>query len=207
MSMMHDTDNAIVARKADGNPEGKGLNGLLLDLRRSEPRGVVAKSHRQVLAELFTSMLVLSATFRYRPATGTPNFLYWHAGEWSLSLIAPGEWSDERRAGFVGTCELQQDMTWTIAPSARLIEGGNPVSDAVAHFYDGFAELLDTDLPLEEILPFHAGDLAYYPRLYAHALSRSVVTAVTLGGQASTSSRQWSSLLPRQESLLLACGS
>lgn len=193
----------IIARKTEGNPEGKGRNGLLLDWNQSEPTGVVAKPHRQVLSELFTSMLVLSATFKFRPVIGVRNYLYWIDGDWSLSLIAPDEWSEERRAGFVGTCVLQRDMTWTIAPAQRLTEN-NPVSDAIGRFYDAFAETLDTDLALEAILPFYAGRLPYYQRLYANALSRSVRTAVRLGGQTSTSCRQWYRLLPQQQNALLA---
>ncbi|NNC55917.1 MAG: DUF2452 domain-containing protein [Woeseiaceae bacterium] len=195
--------NLAIARKTDGNPDGKGLNGLLLDWYRTEPRGVVAKPQRQILAEFFTSMLVLSATFKFRPAIGGVNYLYWIDGEWRLSLIAPDEWSDERRAGFVGTCVLQRDMTWTIAPSGLLAEQ-NPVSDAIGRFYDAFAKMLDTDLTLEEILPFHVGRLSYYQRMYASALSRSLRAAVILGDQAATSCRQLSMLLPQQKYGLLA---
>ena len=65
-----ESGNFAIARKTDGNPEGKGLNGFLLDWYQSEPRGVVAKPRRQVLAEFFTFMLVLSATFKYRPVVG-----------------------------------------------------------------------------------------------------------------------------------------
>lgn len=190
-------------RKADGNPEGKGQSGFLLDWYRSEPRGVVAKPQRQVLAEFFTSMLVLSANFKYKPVVGVENYLYRINGEWSLSLIAPDEWSKERRAGFTGTCVLHPDMTWTITPSELLAED-NPVSDAVARFYEAFAEALDTDLALEEILPFYAGRMTYYPRLYASALSRSIRASVTLGDQASMSCREWRMLLPRLEWLLLS---
>lgn len=193
-----------VALKTDGNPEGKGLNGFLLDWYRTEPRGVVAKPQRQVLAEFFTSMLILSAKFKYEPAIGVRNYLYWMRDEWSLSLIAPHEWTDERRAGFAGTCVLQADMTWTIAPSELLAEE-NDVSDAVARFYDGFTHLLDTDLTLEEILPFYAGRMHYYPRLYASALSRSIRGAVTLGGQNGIECRNWQLLLPRLETVLLTC--
>ncbi|MBT8091338.1 MAG: hypothetical protein KJO01_14120 [Gammaproteobacteria bacterium] len=195
--------NFAIARKTDGNPEGKGLNGFLFDWYRSEPRGVVAKPRRQVLAELFTSMLVLSATFKYRPAVGAANYLYWINGEWCLSLVAPDEWSQARRAGFAGTCVLQRDMTWTIAPSELLAED-SPVSGAIGRFFGAFAEMLDTDLTLEEILPFYAGKMPYYQRLYASALSRSMRAAVTLGDQASTSCRQWYMLLPQQTSALLA---
>ncbi len=196
-----------LAHKTDGNPEGKGLNGFLLDVYRSEPRGVVAKPQRQVLAELFTSMLVLSASFKFRPAVGVSNYLYWIDDGWSLSLIAPDEWSAERRAAFVGTCVLQRDMTWTITPSELLSQGDNAISGAVARFFAAFAEKLDTDLTLEEVLPYHVGKLPYYQRLYAYALSRSVRAAVILGDQTSIPCRQWTALLPRQQSQLLACGS
>ena len=202
LTQFHYGSHAI-AGKTESNPEGKGLNGFLLDWYESNPRGVIAKPRRQLLAEFFTSMLVLSATFKYRPAIGTANYLYWTNNEWSLSLIAPDEWSAERRAGFAGTCMLQRDMTWTIVPSDRLVED-NPVSEAIARFYDAFAEILDTDLTLEEILPFYAGSLRYYQRLYASALSRSMRTAVRLGDQSSTSCRSWRALLPQQKSDLLS---
>lgn len=197
-----ESGNSAIARKTDGNPEGKGANGFLLDWYQSQPRGVVAKPRRQLLAEFFTSMLVLSAKFKFRPAVGVSNYLYWINGEWSLSLIAPHEWSYERRAGFAGTCVLQRDMTWTIAPSDLLAED-NSVTEATGRFYDAFAEMLDTDLTLEEILPFYVGRLPYYQRLYASALSRSMRAAVTLGDQAANSCRQWHVLLPQLKNILL----
>lgn len=191
-----------ISRKTDGNPEGKGLNGFLLDWHQTEPRGVVAKPQNQVLAEFFTSMLVLSANFSYKPAIGVSNYLYWVSGEWSLSLIAPDEWSDERSAGFAGMCELQHDQTWTITPS-DLLGQDNAVSDAVGRFYDAFAETLDTDRTLEEMLPFYVGRMRYYQRLQASALSRSIRAAVTLGDQASVKCRHWRLLLPRLDQVLL----
>ena len=191
----------VTTRRTAANPDGKGVNGFLLDWYQSQPRGVVAKPQRQVLAEFFTSMLVLSAAFKFRPAIGTATYLYWFNDEWSLSLIAPDEWSDERRAGFAGICILQRDMTWTITPSDMLAEQ-TPVSDAIGRFYDAFVEIFDTDLTLEEILPFYVGRFPYYQRLYANALSRSVRAAVTLGDQASAGCREWFMLLPRKENIL-----
>jgi hypothetical protein len=196
---------SAIAPKTQGNPEGKGLNGFLLDWHQSTPKGVVVKPQRQILAEFFTSMLVLSASFKYRPSVGTANYLYWLNGEWCLSLVAPHEWSDEKRASFAGTCILQRDMTWTILPSELLAED-NAVSDAIGRFYDGFAEMLDTDLTLEEILPFYVGRLRYYQRLYASALSRSIRAAVILGDQAKTSCRSWQTVLPQRQNDLLSCG-
>ena len=187
------------------NPDGKGLNGFLLDWYRSEPRGVVAKSQRQVLAEFFTSMLVLSASFKYKPSIGTENHLYLADGNWILSLIGPHQWSEERRRGYAGTCILQRDMTWTIEPSEQLTAGG-PVAEAISRFYDAFAETLDSDLTLEEILPFYVGRMPYYQRLYANALSRSIRAAVILGDQGSMRSRDWLNLLPVLDRALLSAG-
>jgi hypothetical protein len=200
---LHRSCDSAIASRADVNLEGKGLNGFLLDWYQTEPRGVVAKPQRQVLAEFFTSMLVLSAKFKYRPAIGVQNYLYWVEGEWSLSLIAPHEWSDERRKGFAGTCVLQHDMTWTIAPSDLLTED-NPASDAISRFYDAFAETLDTDLTLEEILPFYVGKMPYYQRLFANALSRSIRGTITLGDQREMKCKDWQTLLPRLDRVLLS---
>lgn len=187
--------------KADGNPEGKGLNGFLLDWYGTEPRGVVIKPRRQVLAEFFTSMLILSASFRYKPAKGVKNYLYYVDDGWTLSLISPDEWSAQRREGFAGVCVLQSDMTWTIEPSA-LVGEDNPVSDAIARFYDAFAETLDSDLTLEDILPFYVRRMPYWQRLHASALSRSIRGTVTLGDQRETKCREWLSLLPGYDAML-----
>lgn len=192
----------LTANKTAGNPDGKGANGFMLDWYRSEPRGLAAKPQHQVLAELFTSMLVLSADFKYKPSTGTANYLYRVENEWLLSLIAPGEWSADRRDDFVGTCVLQHDMTWTISPSDNLTEE-NSVSKAVAEFYDTFAASLDTDLTLEEILPFYVGHMSYYQRLFANALSRSVRGAAILGDQQAIRCRDWQKYLPGLERVLL----
>jgi hypothetical protein len=190
------------ALKVAGNPEGKGANSVLLDWQRTQPRGVVAKPQRQVLAELFTSMLALSASFKYRPAPGRSNYLYWIDGQWSLSLIGPHEWSEQRRAGFAGTVVLQHDMTWTIALSERLAEN-RQMAEAVGQYYDAFTESLDTDRTLEEILPFHFDRLPYFQRLHASALSRSLRASCKLGNKESISCRDWRQLLPRQHLALV----
>ena len=193
----------VAAGSDAGNLDGKGLNGFLLDWHRSEPRGVVAKPRRQVLSEFFTSMLVLSAKFRYEPAVGVRNYLYFDSGDWVLSMIGPDEWSPGKRDSYVGTCILQRDMTWTIEPSDRLGED-NELSEAVGRFYDAFAELFDADSTIGEILPFYVGELPYYQRLYASALSRSIRATVTLGDQRSMRCRDWRAMLPALENAVLA---
>jgi hypothetical protein len=192
---------ATLAPKTDGNPEGKGYIGFLKDWEDTAPRGVVAKPSRQVLAEFFTSMLVLSSKFKYQPVIGNSNYLYWFRGEWSMSLIAPDEWTDERRAAFAGTCVLQPDMTWTIEPSEHLASE-NAVSAAVARFYDAFADMLDTDLTLEDVLPTYVARLPYYQRLHAAALSRSLRGTLKLGDRNAISCRDWFTQLPQLARML-----
>jgi len=94
-------------------------------------------------------------------------------------------------------------MTWTIVPADRLSEN-SVLFAAIRRFAEAFVGMFDTDLTLEEILPFYAGRLPYYQRLHASALSRSVRAAVTSGEQASLRGRQWLSKLPRPEYELLA---
>ena len=87
-------------------------------------------------------------------------------------------------------------MTWTITPSELLAEE-NAVSEATGRFYDAFAESLDTDLTLQEILPFHISKLGYYPRLYASALSRSIRRSVNMSALVSNNCRDWQKLMPQ----------
>ena len=97
-------------------------------------------------------------------------------------------------------------MTWTISPSAQLNEAGE-LQEALRDFYRGFAEMLDTDLALEDLLPFYVSNLSYYPRLLANALSRSVSATVSRGERTAVSGHEWSQQLPGFGHALLASGS
>ncbi len=57
----HEQAGAVSLRPA--NPDGKGVSGVMQDVYATTPRDLVAKPRRQILAEYFTSMLVLSAQF------------------------------------------------------------------------------------------------------------------------------------------------
>ena len=127
----------------------------------------------QLLADYFTSMLVLSSAFKFRPVVGQEYYLYRMNEDWSLSLIAPSEWSSERRQAYVGQCELHADMTWTIRPSDDLANRESTVS-AIADFHEAFVAKLKSDIPLEEMLPTYVAKFSYYQRLFASALSRSL---------------------------------
>ncbi|MEO0574956.1 MAG: DUF2452 domain-containing protein [Pseudomonadota bacterium] len=200
MACRHYDDSAVALPETYAH--GQGTVGFLMDWYASAPRGVVAKPQRQVLAEFFTSMLVLSAEFKYKPAIGTINYLYYVDGRWELSLISPEQWSEARQAGFAGVCRLLTDRTWTIVPSENLAEE-TPVADAVRRFYDGFRHAMDTDGTLEDVLPFFAGGLSYYRRLNANALSRSLRASATISGERDKPSREWLLQLPSASQLLL----
>jgi len=192
--------NSVIAGP-QGNPDGKGANGFMLDWFRTEPRGVVAKPQRQVLAEFFTSMLILSSDFKYEPAIGVTNYLYCLDGRWILSLIGPHEWTNAHAKAYVGACVLQTDQTWTIEPSTGL-KDDDGLRAEVARFYEAFDTMLDTDETLEDILPFYVRRLPYWQRLHASSLSRSIRGAVTLGDQTKIRARDWRVALPSVERVL-----
>lgn len=188
------------------NPQGKGQIGFLLDWHYSAPRHVVAKPPEQLLADYFTSLLVLSADFKFRPVFGTEYFLYLEGARWSLSLLSPDDWnSDDKRAAFVGACVLHDDSTWSIAPSENLSHSA-PIAEGLASFYAGFVERLDVDQSLESELPFYEGQLPYYQRLFAAALSRSLKLSVRYGDLGETPSRDWLAQLPQGVGRLIAPG-
>ncbi len=188
---------------AGPNPQGKGQVGFLLDWAYSSPRGVVAKPARQLLADYFTSLLVLSASFRFKPVFGKDYYLYIDGERWSLSLISPDEWNDEtKRRSFVGTCMLHEDSTWSITPSDN-IGKDSPVEDRLAAFYEGFVDKLRSSPVLEDGLPLYEAGLPYYQRLFAAALSRSVRESLALGDQLERSAEDWLACMPRNADRLL----
>lgn len=186
------------------NPQGKGVVGFLEDWHLSSPRGVVAKRPGQLLADYFTSLLVLSTRFPFKPVRDCNYYLYCEQDDWSLSLVSPDEWNrSDKRRNFVGTCVLHDDATWSIDPSDNLGHPG-PVTDALARFYEGFLEKLDTGQSLEDELPVFEARLPYYPRLYAAALSRSIRGSLNEGNQLAIPSARWRASVPAAFVNLLA---
>jgi hypothetical protein len=191
-----------ISEYAPSNPQGKGHVGLLLDWEYSRPRGAAQKTASQLLADYFTSMLVLSATFKFKPVVGQGYYLYWIREQWSLSLIAPTEWSEERRNAYIGKCELHPDMTWTLNPAANLA-GQESAMAALGTFHDSFVDKLTTASPLEEMLPVYVARFPYYQRLFASALTRSLKSSMIIGGQLSIECTHWLEQLPQRPLQLL----
>lgn len=185
------------------NPQGKGQVGFLLDWAYSSPRGVVAKPARQLLADYFTSLLVLSASFKFKPVFGKDYYLYIDGDRWSLSLISPDEWNDDaKRQAFVGTCVLHDDSTWSITPSDNISKDG-PVENRLAAFYEGFVDKLRSSPALEDGLPLYEAGLPYYQRLFAAALSRSLRGSLVRSGQLGQDGEAWLACMPRDADRLL----
>ncbi|MEM1263239.1 MAG: hypothetical protein AAGH76_12640 [Pseudomonadota bacterium] len=192
-----------VAAVTERNPDGKGVIGFLRDWDYSAPRGVVAKPRPQVMADYFTSLLVLSARMPFKPVFAKDYYLYTDGTEWLLSLIAPNEWrSAAKEEQFVGTCQLHDDSTWSIEPSENLRADG-VVAEAVATFFDRFIDSLGNDDPLEDGLPLCRFQLTYYPRLFAAALSRSVKTSLRHAGDLDVPASRWLEAVPTSANRLL----
>lgn len=182
--------------EAGPNPEGKGQVGFLLDWEYSSPRSVVVKRPPQLLADYFTSLLVLSAAFKFKPVFGKAYYLYMDGAGWSLSLISPDEWNDDaKRNSYIGECVLHADSTWSIEPSENLGKRGI-VDEALARFYAGFINKLKSQQVLEESLPVYEAGLPYYQRLFAAALSRSLKGSMSLGDQLGISAENWLKRMP-----------
>lgn len=196
-------DRSSELAEAGPNPQGKGETGFLLDWTYSSPRGVVAKPAPQLLADYFTSLLVLSSSFKFKPVFGKDYYLYIHGDRWSLSLISPDEWNDSaRRRAFVGTCVLHDDSTWSIEPSDN-IGLRSHVQERLAAFYDGFIDKLRSKRVLEEGLPIYEAGLPYYQRLFAAALSRSLQGSLRKGDQLGRSAEAWLARMPQDADRLL----
>ena len=178
-----------------GNPQGKGLVPALEQWQSAQPALIRRRNPRQVLADYFTTLLVLSAEFNFKPSLGSDYYLYLREGNWLLSLIGPEEWRDRLPGPCLGRCELLPDMTWALEPSDDLAE--QPLlTEALEAFHDGFLTLLDRDGSLEDNLPFYVGELPYYRRLMAAGLANSLKKSMALSGLANTDSREWLSSTP-----------
>lgn len=154
------------------NPQGKGLTPVLSDWRQFRPHQVVARTDRQLLADYFTSMLVLSADFRFRPVVGQSYYLYLRNGNWHLSLIEPERWQRQKRGDCLGECQLHADMTWSIQ-----LQHDDADPRALQAALHQFAERLQHHVQTaasDALLPHYVANLPYYRRLAASGLASAL---------------------------------
>ena len=155
------------------NPQGKGTLPILQDLQRYRPSRGLKKTSRQVAADYFASLLVLSSEFRFRPVPGKCYHLYFHESTWQLSLIGPQEWGARRAESYVGRCRLQEDATWSV-DYARDIDEKPVVADALRNTVASFCEGLGSQADVSAALPRYEARLPYYQRVLATALAASL---------------------------------
>ncbi|MFT7289494.1 MAG: hypothetical protein ACI87W_003629 [Halieaceae bacterium] len=155
------------------NPQGKGLVRVLSDWQDTRPACVVRKEPAELLFDWFVSALVLSARFQFKPVVGQRYYLYSHSDEWRLSLVGPQEWGRQSMGVCLGCCELREDMTWSMQAVDGLAESP-ALQAALAGLAESFVGQLDSDAPLEGLLPGFRRDLPYYQCMLATGLGVSL---------------------------------
>lgn len=198
------------------NPQGKGLVPLLTIWDACVPATVIAKSAKRILGEYFTSLLVLSADFAFKPIPQKSYYLYWKkpsaangvskinktSSAWRLSLIEPERLGELDFGHFVGRCSLQVDMTWAIEPDNSLT-GNDALLAELRAFQQQFIARHSNQQALESTMPFFVEDLPFYRRLAATALSSSLSRSIKLSALGNIPTEQW--LLNRDSLRLPAC--
>ncbi|MFK7816466.1 MAG: hypothetical protein AB8B92_09020 [Gammaproteobacteria bacterium] len=155
------------------NPQGKGVVGVVDDLRAVTPINVQAKNSHQWLADYFTSTLVLGAKYGFKPVIGKAYYLYYKKQEWKLSLIEPQAWITHDPGVYFSECSLNKDMSWSLDLSLDWQDYSDVVT-AVNDLEQAFIHSVNNETPLVEKLPFFMQQLPYYQRLGANALARSL---------------------------------
>lgn len=165
------------------NPQGKGLVPILSVLAegRTAANHAPPKEIDQISVELFTSLFVLESDFKFRPVPGQTYSLYQKNGRFSLSLIAPGEWHPSAYGRYVGECELQRDMTWTLDLSADIGED-DEILDYIREKRRALDERIQNAETLEDILPGYNESLPFFQRTHNYALAHSLRTSMRQAG-------------------------
>lgn len=163
----------LMSKKA--NPQGKGVSPLLAVIEQQDTAVAAArpKAAPQVATELFTAVFILESDFAFQPTVGRPHWLYRKQGRFRLSLTPPDAWDPCIAGQFIGECRLHQDMSWTLELS-EAATGDTALQDELAGRRQRFERELENAETLGGALPRFRGDLGFYRRVYAYALSRSL---------------------------------
>ncbi|OHX37488.1 hypothetical protein BJL95_05550 [Methylomonas sp. LWB] len=172
------------------NPQGKGNVAVLDSLQQARNQLVApAKSLRQISSDLFTSLFVLNSHIRFKPTAKQTYWLYLKDGEYRLSLIAPAQWSPDRSGRFIGACELQADLTWTLELSADCTND-RAFLQTIAERRRQLEQALQQAEKIEDALPVYVETLPYYARVLASALAYSLKQSMQKSGILGLSFRQ-----------------
>lgn len=163
---------ATIASK-NPNPQGKGLVPVMQQWAQFRPQQLSLKPSHQLFADYFTSLLMLSADFQFKPVVGQQYYLYLKDGRWKLSLIEPERWSHSKSGDCLGSCQLHEDMTWSLAP-VNTLQANSELAVALEDFYRHFVDHMDCDKPVKSFLPYFAAQLPFYARMAANGLAKSI---------------------------------
>lgn len=165
------------------NPQGKGLVPILATLAESQASivDVPPKRIERVSTELFTSLFVLESDFKFKPTVGSTYWLYRKEGRFWLSPISPEEWSGNLAGQFVGKCQLQKDLTWTLELSDEAF-ADSELMKSIEERHRDLEKQIRAATTLEEILPRFNESLAFYQRAFSYALAHSLRASLTKAG-------------------------
>lgn len=183
-------------RTADkpANPQGKGLVAVLDSLQHAKKSlQAPAKNIQRISGELFTSMFILSSQIRFKPTLRQTYWLYFKDRQYRLSLIAPGQWRPAQYGRYIGACELQTDLTWTLALSEDCSNDQALMLD-IAHRRLAFEEQLQQAEKIDDVLPVYVETLPFYSRVLAAALADSLRQSMQKSGISGMSFLQASKL-------------
>ena len=164
------------------NPQGKGCVALIDSLQQAKKHlQASAKNIQQISSDLFTSLFILNSQIRFKPTVKQTYWLYFKNNQYQLSLIAPEQWTPAQYGRFIGACEMQTDLTWTLE-----------LSDDCANDQAFILEIAQQRLQLEEklqqaeniddVLPVYVDSLPYYSRVLASALAYSLKQSMHKSG-------------------------
>jgi hypothetical protein len=160
------------------NPQGKASIAVLNDLHLFKPFNIKKKNAPQWLTDYFTSLLVLSSKFSFKPIMKKNYYLYFDDNDWYLSLIEPHSWKNCPYL-FFATCCMHEDKSWSISPTDNW-EKNIHLNDRINDMKKEFFNSINTNSPVIDTLPYFAGHLPYYQRLAANALANSLKRSLQL---------------------------
>jgi hypothetical protein len=164
------------------NPQGKGLVAVLDSLQLAKKHlQVSAKNIQQISSELFTSLFILNSQIRFKPTTKQIYWLYVKNKQYQLSLIAPGQWTPAKYGRFIGACELQTDLTWTLELSDDCVNDQAFMLE-VTYQRLQLEEKMQQAEKIDDVLPVYLETLPYYSRVLASALAYSLQRSMQKSG-------------------------
>lgn len=182
-------------KNTPANPQGKGFVALLDSLQQAKKHlQVAAKNIHQINSDLFTSLFILNSQIRFKPTARQTYWLYHKDNQYRLSLIAPDQWLPAQYGRFIGACEMQIDLTWTLELSDDCANDPAFIQE-IAHQRLQLEQKWQQAEKIDDILPVYLETLPFYSRVLAAALAYSLKQSMQKEGISGLSFQQAKKLL------------